>query len=205
MKVLSIPVGTKGLARLLAHVGGSNSIMNERQTIATYFQRQYEKSVKEYRERMIALLDYIRFLLCQGLTFRAHDESKDSRNQGNFLELMKFLADHNPNVKSVVLENTTKNLQLISLDFQKEMVKVAAIETTKAIIHENDYDLFAILVDESRDVSCKEQMSLVIQFVQKDESVVERFLGVIHVSDTVATSLKTTVESKLAEHNLCLS
>jgi Domain of unknown function (DUF4371) len=85
------------------------------------------------------------------------------------------------------------------------MVKVAAIETTKAIIRENDYDLFAILVDESRDVSCKEQMSLVIQFVQKDESVVERFLGVVHMSDTVATSLKTTVESKLAEHNLCLS
>jgi Domain of unknown function (DUF4371) len=52
---------------------------------------------------MVASLDCIRFLLRQGLAFRAHDESKDSKNQGNFLELMKFLADHNPNVKSVVL------------------------------------------------------------------------------------------------------
>jgi len=106
---------------VLAHVGGSNSIhmrnemkgkalMNERQAIATCFQRQSEKSVKEYRERMVASLDYIRFLLRQGLAFHAHDESKDSKNQGNFLELMKFLVDHNPNVKNVVLENAPKNL-----------------------------------------------------------------------------------------------
>jgi hypothetical protein len=63
----------KGSARLLAHVDGSNSIhmrnemkgkalMNERQAIATYFQRQFKKSVKEYRERMIVSLDCIRFL-----------------------------------------------------------------------------------------------------------------------------------------------
>jgi Domain of unknown function (DUF4371) len=48
-------------------------------------------------------------------------------------------------------------------------------------------------------------MALVIRFVRKDGSVVERFLGVVHVPDTVATSLKVAVESKLAEHNLCLS
>jgi hypothetical protein len=57
----------KGSARLLAHVGGSNSIhmrnemkgkalMNERQAIATCFQRQSEKSVKEYRERMVEII-----------------------------------------------------------------------------------------------------------------------------------------------------
>jgi Domain of unknown function (DUF4371) len=85
------------------------------------------------------------------------------------------------------------------------MIKAAAIETTNAIIRELDDDLFAILVDESRDVSCKEKMALVIRFVRKDESVVERFLGVIHVLDTVATLLKVVVESKLVEHNLCLS
>jgi Domain of unknown function (DUF4371) len=85
------------------------------------------------------------------------------------------------------------------------MIKAAAIETTNAIIRELDDDLFAILVDESRDVSCKEKMALVIRFVRKDGSVVERFLGVIHVLDTVATLLKVVVESKLVEHNLCLS
>jgi Domain of unknown function (DUF4371) len=85
------------------------------------------------------------------------------------------------------------------------MIKAAAIETTNVTIRELDDDLFAILVDESRDVSCKEQMVLVIRFVRKDGSVVERFLGVIHVLDTIATLLKVVVESKLVEHNLCLS
>jgi Domain of unknown function (DUF4371) len=86
---------------------------------------------------------------------------------------MKFLADHNPNVKSVVLENVLRNLQLISPDFQKKMVKAAAIEVTKAIICKLDDDLFAILVDKLCDVSYKEQITLVIWFVRKDESVVD--------------------------------
>lgn len=46
--------------------------------------------------------------------------------------------------------------------------------------------LFSILVDEARDNSVKEQMTVVLRFVDKSGQVKERFLGIFHVTDTCA-------------------
>ena len=43
----------------------------------------------EYRTGLGASIDCIQFLLRQGLAFRGHDETDDSKNQGNFLELFR--------------------------------------------------------------------------------------------------------------------
>jgi hypothetical protein len=48
---------------------------------------------------------YICFLQQQRLAFRGHDESKNSSNQGNFLELLQFLVKHSEEIDKVVLEN----------------------------------------------------------------------------------------------------
>ncbi|XP_004986856.1 zinc finger MYM-type protein 1-like [Setaria italica] len=40
-----------------------------------------------------------------GLAFRGHDESKESSNRGNFIELLKFLAGNSEEVNKYVLEN----------------------------------------------------------------------------------------------------
>ena len=49
---------------------------------------------------------------------------------------------------------------------------------------------FSLLVDEARDSSVKEQMAIVLRYVSKKGLVMERFLGVVHVLDTTALSLK---------------
>ena len=54
-------------------------------------------------------MDCICFLQQQGLAFPGHDESKDSNNQGNFLELLWFLAKHNEEIDKVVIENAPEN------------------------------------------------------------------------------------------------
>ncbi|XP_045796147.1 zinc finger MYM-type protein 1-like [Trifolium pratense] len=65
--------------------------------------------------------------------------------------------------------------------------------------------LFAIMIDESRDISVKEQMVVALRYVNKKGQVIERFLGMVHVSDTSASSLKLALESLLAKHKLSLS
>nr|XP_020188341.1 zinc finger MYM-type protein 1 [Aegilops tauschii subsp. strangulata]XP_020188342.1 zinc finger MYM-type protein 1 [Aegilops tauschii subsp. strangulata] len=45
-----------------------------------------------YKQRLTWTLKCVRFLLHQGLAFRGHDESEDSLNKGNFLELLNWLA-----------------------------------------------------------------------------------------------------------------
>ena len=47
--------------------------------------------------------DVLPFLLHQGLAFRGHDESQESSNRGNFIELLKFLAANSEEVNKFVL------------------------------------------------------------------------------------------------------
>ena len=99
--------------RLKVHVGGPNSshnearrrseaLMNEKQHIEAIISKKTTQARNDYRTRLNASVDCVRFLLRQGLAFRGHDESEDSSNQGNFLELLRFHAAHNEDIKAVV-------------------------------------------------------------------------------------------------------
>ncbi|KAI5400505.1 hypothetical protein KIW84_065405 [Lathyrus oleraceus] len=107
--------------------------------------------------------------------------------------------------KSESLENCRGNLKLTSPDIQKDIVKAAATVTTQVILDDLGDDLFAILIDESRDISVKEQMVVVTRYVNNEGKVIERFLGVVHVSNTSALTLKSGFESLLAKYGLSLS
>lgn len=52
---------------------------------------------REYLRRITAVIS---FLGKQGLTFCGHDERESSDNQGNFLEMMKFLEEFDPFLQS---------------------------------------------------------------------------------------------------------
>ncbi|GAV92127.1 DUF4371 domain-containing protein, partial [Cephalotus follicularis] len=148
-----------------------------------------------YRTCLNASVDCIRFFLRQGMTFRGNDESKNSKNQGNFLELLKFLGNHNEDINNVTLCNAPKNQQMIAPEIQKDIVNATAIETTNAIIKELGNSLFSIWVDEARDISSKEQMAVALHFVNREGCVIERFIGIMHVSSTTFLSLKMAIEA----------
>ena len=69
------------------------SLMNQRQSITSAFERQTTLQEKEQRIRLIASIDCVRFLLRQGLAFRGHNEKDDSHNKGKFLELLLCYFD----------------------------------------------------------------------------------------------------------------
>ena len=141
----------------------------------------------------------------QGLACRGHDESEESLNKGNFLEVLNWLAENFEDVNRVVLKNAPKNNKLISPRIQKELINCCAKETTKRIIDDLGDDYFAILADESSDVYQKEQLALCLRYVDKKGKVVERFLSVVHVGDTTSATLKLAIETLLMEHSLSLS
>ncbi|XP_057247567.1 uncharacterized protein LOC125492695 [Beta vulgaris subsp. vulgaris] len=126
----------------------------------------------EYETRLRVSISCLSYLLRQGLAFRGHKEDEESLNRGNFIELLKWLKSHN------------------------EVV-------SKRIIEEIGDDYFAILADESSDVSQKEQLALCLRYVEKKMGkVVERFLGLVHVEDTTAMSLRSAIISLLVDHSL---
>ncbi|XP_074298017.1 uncharacterized protein LOC141628818 [Silene latifolia] len=140
-----------------------------------------------------------------GLAFRGHKESENSSNRGNFLELLKWLAETIETIAKVVLSKAPKNHKATSPKIQKDLIKYCSKETTKLIIEDHDNDLFAILADKSSDVSHKEQLAICLRHVNKKGKVCEKFLGIVKVDDTTSLTLMKAIETLLGDHKLLMS
>jgi hypothetical protein len=73
---------------------------------------------------------------------------------------------------------------MVAHEIQIDIVECFANEILKSILDELGDDVFYLLVDESRDISCKEQMVVVLRYVDKCGIVKERFIGLVHVTET---------------------
>jgi hypothetical protein len=58
------------------------------------------------------------YLLHQGQAFRGHDESRDSENKGNFLQLIEYTIKQN-DVISKAFKNAPLNNQMMSPKIQR--------------------------------------------------------------------------------------
>ncbi|KAH7679406.1 Ribonuclease H-like protein [Dioscorea alata] len=96
-------------------------------------------------------------------------------------------------------------LQGWKLKVLKELVRAYVEETMRAIIDEIRDSHFFILLDESCDKSIKEQMVVIVMFVNEQGQVIERFLAVEHVVDTLASSLKPALNGLFARYDLYIS
>ncbi|XP_034203535.1 zinc finger MYM-type protein 1-like [Prunus dulcis] len=206
----------KGRERMKVHVGpvgsvhnkareAATNLMNQNTHIETAVSKHSEQARMAYRRCLIASIKCTKFLLRQGLSFRRNDESATSSNKGNYLELLQFLADNDEKVKEVVLENAPGNLKLVAPKIQKDIVNACAGETLDVIMSGLKDRFFSILVDEARDISVKEQMAMVLRYVDDKGHVIERFVGVQHVTDTTSSSLKDAIDLFFSSNGLSFS
>ncbi|KAK4716655.1 hypothetical protein R3W88_014993 [Solanum pinnatisectum] len=105
-------------------------------------------------------------------------------------------------IRDYALKHAPVNDQMTSPIIQKDIVSACKIETVKAILEELNGDYYALLVDESFDVSRKEQMAIVFCYIDRMKFVMERLIGIVHVEDTSASSLKEPIFNLLAQHSL---
>nr|GME10607.1 zinc finger MYM-type protein 1-like [Ipomoea batatas]GME10639.1 zinc finger MYM-type protein 1-like [Ipomoea batatas] len=117
-------------------------------------------------------------------------------------QLLSIVASFNDEVTKV-LDKAPRNASYTSPTIQKQILQVLATKVKSAIREEIGDAKFCIIVDEARDESKKEQMSIVLRFfVDRDGFIQERFFGVVHVKDTSASTLKECIFSILSRHNL---
>ena len=94
---------------------------------------------------------------------------------------------------------------MIAPNIQKDNVNVISVETLNAIFRDISVGFLSILVDESRDVSMKEKMAVVLRYVDKSGSIIERFIGLEHVATTTAISLTEAIDGLFSRHGLSIS
>ncbi|XP_027148735.1 uncharacterized protein LOC113749245 [Coffea eugenioides] len=64
----------------------------------------------------------------QAVAFRGHDESLDSNNRGNFIELIKHVSSYYEKMAAVVLDNAPRNASYTSPMIQKEILSTTSQE-----------------------------------------------------------------------------
>ncbi|XP_042413071.1 zinc finger MYM-type protein 1-like [Zingiber officinale] len=140
------------------HVGGVASahndartqfeaFQNQRQSVSHLLQAQGHGMEVAYHTRLTATLDVTRFLLKQGLSFRGHDESLNSSNKGNFLELIEWYTQRNDEVAKTMNENAPGNNQMKSPTVQKDLTRACAAEVTNVILNDIKDNIFSLMND----------------------------------------------------------
>ncbi|WVZ58795.1 hypothetical protein U9M48_009024, partial [Paspalum notatum var. saurae] len=107
-------------------------------------------------------LDVARFLIMQGEAFCGYNESCSSLNKGTYLELLDWYKGKVEVVKEAY-DKGHKNCKMVSHYIQKDLTKACAEEVMVVIMDEIYGRKFSVLIDESRDVSIKEQMAMILR------------------------------------------
>jgi hypothetical protein len=152
-----------------------DAFMNQRTSVVQKIVEVSTDEEKRYEIRLTSSLDVSRFLISQGQPFRGDDESSTSLNKGTFLEMVDWYKDRVEIVKDAY-DNGSKNCQMLSPSIQKDLAKACAEEVTAVIMDEIRGRKFSVLIDESRDVSIKEQMAVIIRLVLHNCNFLSIFL-----------------------------
>jgi hypothetical protein len=168
------------------------------ESVANLINVQRKSDVLENRNHLKFLILATSYLARQGLAFRGDDESKESSNKGNFVELLETMSELSPQLRERL---RTRYGHYTSAEYQNDILHCLA-----NILRKNTVDslgpYWALMVDESKDISRKEQLSFVIRSTSPDGTVWEKPLGTFHMEKVDAQSLATAVNNAVLENKL---
>ena len=167
--------------------------------IGELFSHQLEKDRSESRKCFVRILSNVRFLSRQGLALRGEGDESDS----NFRQLLALRSEDFPDLAEWTTKKTNK---YVSGTMQNEIVKTMALRVLRHVAEcLRKADFFTIMVDETSDVSNKEQVVICLRWVGCDFEVHEDFVGLYEVASTGAEIIFGVIVDVLQRLNLPLS
>jgi hypothetical protein len=124
----------------------------------------YRQQIEDNRYYIKCIADVLLLTARQNFAQRGHREGSMSDNQGGFLAILNLLASRDEKLKKF-LDATSNHSKYLSPKIQNEILNCMATMVRDHIISEVKQSVeFAILVDETKDVSKIEQISFVIRY-----------------------------------------
>ena len=167
-----------------------NNISEKSQPINILIDANLRNQIAENRKKLEPIVDTVKLCGRLCLPFRGHRDDASyhpavgdysDRGVGNFIELLNFRVRAGDVVLCDHLNNCAKNASYISKTTQNELINCFGQLITERIVDEvKSNKFFSIIADEAADCSNKEQLSLVLRFVDKDCNIREDFLGFLY-------------------------
>lgn len=151
------------------------------------------------REKLYSIVKTILFCGRQNIALRGHRESEEgSSNVGNFRELLKFRVDSGDKLLEDHLTTAPRNATYTSNTTQNNLISIVGKWIQDKILKEiqEGSKVFSVIADEARDCSNKEQMPLIIRYVDRNSTIIECFICFIECKHgTSGSQLATLIES----------
>ena len=118
---------------------------------------------------------------------------------GLFQNLLNFQIKRGDTILREYLNTAAKNARYTSAPIQNQLIECAGnVIANKLISKINESGVFAILADEATDCSNKEQMALIIRFVDRENVIREEFLQFIYLdSGLMGVDVKADIPDAL--------
>ena len=152
------------------------------QDVSTTLKNNSTETQCENRASLLKILSYLHYLARQGLLFRGHGDNKGS----NFKQLLNFRGED----ELVFAEwLKKKNQTYTSPEIQNEMLKDMSPSILRDVALEaiKSSDYHSIMVDESSDVSNKEQALFYVRWVDEDLISHEDFISIYEMKKADST------------------
>ncbi len=166
------------------------------QHIGQLLSRQYASETAKNRRVLLKILSSIGFLARQALALRGHDDNHD----GNLIQLLKLHGEADIEVLEWLKRKSSKYL---SPDIQNDLIKTMASNVMRQLSFKLQESLFiSIMIDETTDITNKEQVTIVFRSVSDEFEVDEDFVGLYTVPCIDAATLFSVIKDIFARFNI---
>lgn len=153
------------------------------------------KEMDDARQALLATLSSLLYLSTEGLATHGHEDT-----ESNLRQLLELQANDIPSLRSWLLSTKYK---WISHQILNEMVELMAHDILRSLTDEvRAAEHYAVIMDETADISVKEELSVCFRVVTESLEVEKLFCGFFNMTDTTATSLFAILKDILCRFNL---
>ncbi len=140
----------------------------------------------------------MRYLARQGLAMRRNDPG-----ESNIIQLLKMRSEDNPTLANWLKKNSNT---FTSPENQNEMLQKMSHHILRNVLHDiHSSPFLTIMVDETTDKSNKEQLTLIIRWVDQNFVVFEEFMGLYSLHSITAASIVSAILDALLRFEIPLS
>ena len=145
----------------------------------------HERFVKKNRQYLRVIIECLLFTAQQNIAQRAHEEVRlnlslpSDVNRGNFLELLHLRTKDIAWLADEVESRASSKRQWVSPAIQNEIIDIMCHKVLTGISEEiaNCFVGYAVIVDETTDITREEQVSISLRFVDESDIIKETFVS----------------------------